>query len=648
MKTRARPIRGLAAGLEVSPAMDALVYKLFWKLIRSIHGRRKTRLLAISLMGLASFIAISAPSAYEPEPDPSRIWKIAILFSAPLDFPATEMTERGIREALLPSTTFHIQLFAEYLDLSRFRDPKQREALATLLEQRYARGAADLIICVDVPAANFLLERAETVLPGIPIIMCSLPQALKDRLENSPLRKRICCVFEPANAKDFVTSALALRPSAKHAAFISGAFENDELRGVDVRKTLESFQDRLRLIDLSGLPIGKLLEDVKKLPPDTLIFYSTFFVDGKGRSFVPRNVLRMISDETQVPVFGRYESFLGAGIVGGPLTSLRLQGKRAGEMAVRVLHGEAPGDIPFDYGVDTCVLAYDWRQLKRWGINEKALPSGAAVLYREASMWDLYSSYILAAISLMVLESVLILALVVNLQKRKRAEVELRESRQDLRTLAGRLISSQEEELSRLSREFHDDLAQRLAAVAIESGTLELRSRNIEEPVVEKIRYIKEQLIGLSEDVHAISRQLHPAILRDLGLVSAMKSHCMRFSTREKIPVVFEAHNVPETILNEIALCLYRVVQESLRNVVKHGHARNIEVYLQGGDGNITVEIRDDGIGFNPQDARQNPGIGLASMRERVDYVNGRLNIRSEPGNGTVIGVSVPAQRRNG
>jgi len=291
-------------------------------------------------------------------------------------------------------------------------------------------------------------------------------------------------------------------------------------------------------------------------------------------------------------------------------------------MAVRVLQGESPGDIPFDYGVDTCVEVYDWRQLKRWGISESALPPGSTLMYRDPSIWDLYGSYIMGAISLMVVESILILTLVINLQKRKRAEVELRDSRQDLRTLAGRLISSQEEELSRLSREFHDDLAQRLAAVAIESGTLELRSRNIEEPVLEKIRYIKEQIIGLSEDVHAISRQLHPAILRDLGLVSAMKSHCMRFSTREKIPVVFESHDVPESIPNEIALCIYRVLQESLRNVAKHAHAKNIEVDLRGANGNIRVEIKDDGAGFVPEDARQTPGIGLASMRERVDYVN--------------------------
>jgi signal transduction histidine kinase len=262
-------------------------------------------------------------------------------------------------------------------------------------------------------------------------------------------------------------------------------------------------------------------------------------------------------------------------------------------------------------------------------------------------MWDLYKSYIVGVISLMVIESILIIALATNLQKRKRAEIALRNSRQDLRTLAGRLISSQEEELSRLSREFHDDLAQRLAAVAIESGTLELRSQNIEQSVVGKIRHIKEQLIGLSEDVHAISRQIHPAILRDLGLVSAIKSQCVRFSKVEKMQVDFDWHDVPDAVPNEIALCIYRVIQESLRNVTKHSQAKHVQIDLRGLGGNIILRIKDDGAGFNLQGVRQTPGIGLASMRERVDYVNGRFSISSEPGKGTVVEVSVPGQRRD-
>lgn len=608
----------------------------------------KWRLCCSVLLTGFFFIFAAPPSpASGTLPDAARMKKVVVLYSGPLDFPATEMSERGIREVLLTSTAFQVQIFSEYLDLSRFRDAKQREALAELLHHRYAEGVTDVIISVDVPAASFLLEYAESVFPGVPIIMCSVPEILAERLAASPLRKRASAVFEPTGATQLVQSVLSLKPGTKRVALIWGAFENDAVRAVGLRRTIETFGDGLHLIALDGLSLEDLIQRVKSLPANTVIFFSTFFVDGTGRSFVPRDVLEIISKAADAPLFGLYESYLGHGIVGGRLISLSLQGKRAAEMAVSVLSGRSPADIPFDDGMDTCVSVYDWRQLKRWGISEGKLPFGSTVKYREPSIWDLYRSYILGVVSLIALESMLIIALVINLRKRKRAEIALRDSRQDLRTLAGRLISSQEEELSRLSREFHDDIAQRLAAVAIESGTLELRSQNIDNAVLTKIGYIKDQLIGLSEDVSVISRQIHPAILKDLGLVRAINSQCVRFSDREGIDVDFDAKDIPETVPKDTALCIYRIIQESLRNIAKHARAKHVEISLECRQDGLLLCIRDDGIGFVPQNVRHTPGIGLASMRERVEYVSGRFGIRSAPGMGTVIEVSVPMEKRH-
>ena len=164
---------------------------------------------------------------------------------------------------------------------------------------------------------------------------------------------------------------------------------------------------------------------------------------------------------------------------------------------------------------------------------------------------------------------------------------------------------------------------------------------------MDKIRYIKEQLITLSEDVSTISRQIHPAILKDLGLVRAINSQCVMFSDREGIDVDFQAQDIPHTVPKGIALCLYRIIQESLRNIAKHSQATHVEISLRGLDDKILLNIIDDGTGFVPQDARRTPGIGLASMRERVEYVNGQFDVRSDPGMGTMIQVSVPMAKGN-
>ena len=598
--------------------------------------------LSLAMMIMMVLLCISGSSNADTGSGINHAKRLVVLYSQPLDFPATEMTQQGIREAILKDTDIQIQLFAEYLDLSRFRNSTQRKALTDLLRYRYADKAADVVISVDVPASNFLIENSDEVFPNTPVVMCSIPQALGQKLEALPLRKRSTCVIEPTNGAALINAAFSLMPDTKNTALVAGAFENDEIRSIDLRKSLEAFRGKVSIVDLSGLSIGDLLERVRGLPKDTVIFFSTFFVDAKGRSFVPVDVLKLISNGSNFPVFGPYESYLGHGIIGGPLTSLRLQGKRAAEVAIQILRGTPAGEIPFDYGSSTMVNEYDWGQLQRWNIKESALPSGSAIRYRQLSIWELYRAQAIGVISLIAFESLLIIALLVNLQKRKRAEMSLRESRQDLRTLAGRLISCQEEDLSRLSREFHDDIAQRLAAAAIEAGTLEILSSGIAEFPLHKIRSVKDHLIALSEDVHAISRQIHPSILKDLGLIRAVNSLCVRFSDRENIPADFDHKDVPDVIREDVALCLYRVIQESLRNVAKHAKAKRVSILLRGLDGHIFLRIKDDGIGFVPRSVRQTPGIGLASMRERVDYINGSLTINSELGNGTVIELSAP------
>lgn len=599
----------------------------------------------LHLIAIALLIGSAHLHAAEALPRGGGEKRIVVLYSMPLDFPATEMVEKGIREAFTANNRSNVQLFSEYLDLSRFRDLPQRKALADLLRQRYGDDQTDLIISVDVPATSFLIEN-EHLFPNTPVIVCSVPETLQEHILASSLKGRVSGVIEPAAVtRNLVKSALVLKPEAKHAVLISGAFENDQARAIALREAITARRDQVELIDLTGLSLGEILERCESLPKDSIIFYSTLFVDARGRSFVPKAVLQSIAVHTEAPIFGPYESYMGNGIIGGQLISLRLQGKKAAEMALRILNGQPPAELPF-IGADTSVTLYDWRQLKLHDIAENLLPPEGAVLFREATLWDLYKFYIIGVAALLALQSMLIVGLVFNLRQRKKAEAALRDSQQELQTLAGRLISSQEEELSRLSREFHDDFAQRLAAVAIETGTLELQSQQLDAPVREKIGHVKEQLINLSDDIHAISRELHPAILKDLGLARAVNALCINFADRENVSVDCHIDALPEDIPPDTALCVYRVIQESLRNIAKHAHAGHVEIFLKRMANHLLATIEDDGAGFEPKCARHTPGIGLASMRERVQYVDGEFTIQSEPGHGTVIDLSVPLHRR--
>ena len=221
----------------------------------------------------------------------------------------------------------------------------------------------------------------------------------------------------------------------------------------------------------------------------------------------------------------------------------------------------------------------------------------------------------------------------------------LTSSQKDLQRLAGKLITSQEEELRRLSRELHDDLTQRLAVLAIEAGKLELDLNNVPQSLTSQVRtvgQIKDQLIKVSEDIHSISRQLHPTILDDLGLVRAIESECAMLLSRKGLRIRFDKQNIPDTISKEVALGVYRIVQEGLKNIIKHSGAESADIFLKGGDNSICLTMKDSGIGFDPSQVRHKPGMGLASMRERAFLVHGDFSIESRPGQGTVIKFVVP------
>ncbi len=230
----------------------------------------------------------------------------------------------------------------------------------------------------------------------------------------------------------------------------------------------------------------------------------------------------------------------------------------------------------------------------------------------------------------------------------QQSEAALRSSQNDFRKLAGRLISAQEEELRRLSRELHDDLTQRLAVLAIQAGKLEMDLNNrpeVHPDAVQKISQIKEQLITVSENVHRLSRQLHPTILDDLGLVRAIESECAALMKRENIKIIFAHEDVPAVISNDIALCIYRVVQEGLKNVLTHSCAKRCEIFLKGSKGALCLTITDNGVGFDPVEVRHKPGLGLSSMRERAQLVQGDFAISAQPGKGAVVHICVPLKR---
>jgi signal transduction histidine kinase/ligand-binding sensor domain-containing protein len=240
-------------------------------------------------------------------------------------------------------------------------------------------------------------------------------------------------------------------------------------------------------------------------------------------------------------------------------------------------------------------------------------------------------------------------ALEAEIVERKQAEEGLHASQDSLRRsnaqiqdLAGRLITAQETERTRIARELHDDVNQELAALSISLSALKRRLPSEAAAAQQELARLQQQTIALSETIRHLSHELHPGVLQHAGLVGALRGDCVTFGSQHRIDVRFHADAGLEEIPADVALCLYRVAQEALRNMARHAGARQAEVALTRRDDILELRIADNGQGFDLAAARRHGGLGLISIDERVRLVQGSLQIVTEPWRGTELRVRVP------
>lgn len=226
---------------------------------------------------------------------------------------------------------------------------------------------------------------------------------------------------------------------------------------------------------------------------------------------------------------------------------------------------------------------------------------------------------------------------------------ELRQSKQaleakheELRELTRQLIDVQDAERRRISRELHDDLNQKLAVLVMDTQQIQ-RSVVADSPVAQAMVALRSRLVNLSQNVHLLAYQLHPSILDDLHLPLALQSFADEWATRERVTVRFVHKNLPKSIPNDVASCLYRVTQESLHNISKHASGSPVNIRLEGSNRMIRLSIRDRGPGLKTSAGNLKlQGLGILGMQERVRLVNGTLSIQSKPGLGTTVLARVP------
>jgi PAS domain S-box-containing protein len=940
-----------------------------------------------------------------------EVRRILILNEQGPSYPGIAIIDQGIQSALNDSP-YRIDFYSEFFDTNLFPEPAVQHEFRDFYIRKYQNHRPDVIITVGPSPLEFMKEVHERVFPGIPIIFC-LPTFVPG---SSTVDSDFTGVESDQRPAETLGVALRLQPGTKHVAVLNGgvaAFDRQQL--AFVKQELKTFSDHLDVTYVTNLAMPDLLEHLRHLPSHSLVLLTSYSQDAAGTRFKSNETGPMIAAAANAPVFTLFDVYINHGEVGGYLSSLSEQGKMAGSMALRILRGGKPQDIPRAKGVNTYM--FDWRAIKRWGLMEKEIPPGSSVLNRQLSVWESYKWYILGGIALILVETLLILGLVwqrtrakraeaqlamtferlrlaveagksvgwdwdirsgrdrwfgdletvfgipsdnysghvddfrrrvhpddrehvwhavadarqnrkpyaaefrvvrtdgtvrwitargnfyyahngdpermlgmaVDITDRKQAEQKLRESQnrlagivgsvmdgiiavdgeqrivlfnaaaekmfgcthddalgtavdrfiphrfrsehrahmrrfaesgvttrmmgtparlwavrmngdefpidasitqlesdgrrlftviirditercraeetireseerfrlvantapvmiwtagtdrkcnyfnkpwldftgrslesqlgdgwaegvhpddsvrclrsyteafdrresfemqyrlrrhdgeyrwildkgvprfnpngtfagyigsgiditerklaeEALATIGRRLIEAQEEERAWIGRELHDDINQRLALLAVEldrwnqhiSATPELS---------DQIRHAQERISEIAKDVQGLSHRLHSSKLEYLGLAVAANSFCKELSEQNKVEVQFKHTGIPRNLPKEVSLCLFRVLQEALQNAVKHSGVRSFAVDLDGTADVINLTVADFGSGFSEQEAFTRNGLGLISMRERLQLVRGELSVKSKPGGGTTIHARVP------
>jgi PAS domain S-box-containing protein len=379
-------------------------------------------LATVTILTFAVLVLSGSGSANGAQQGKLETKRVLLLFSYHEGLPWENLIYESFRNTLALQSDFLIEINIEHTDRVRYADDAYRHKLFDLYRYKYSHPKMDLIIGVGDEAVDMLLKYGEKLFSEIPIVLIT---AEHKTLQRDFLKPNMTSLLWGFDIRANVELIREILPQTRHIFIVAGTSQTEQETLKRVQASLGQDTKRFGVRYLTDISANDLIKEATQLPEKSVLFFLAFFRDVEGKSFVPRRLLSILSDQVSVPVFGIVDTYLGHGIVGGNLLSAEVQGRRCAEIALRILMGESPEDMIPERTL--CQLMFDWRQLKRWGISENKLPPGSIVRFKTYSFWEQYRGYIVAAFLLILIQSGLIAFLLRQRAQRRRAQAQLAE-----------------------------------------------------------------------------------------------------------------------------------------------------------------------------------------------------------------------------
>ncbi len=349
---------------------------------------------------------------------PAQSKRVVILYDERVELPGLSALDASLTRTLNQNSAVPPQIFRESMDLSRFGSARYRSELAGHLRAKYAGKKIDVVVAVMGPALDFALAGGAEMFPGAAIVFCGI-----DRREVAERRlpDNVTGVLVDRNFRTTLEIALRLHPQTQRVVVVGGTSDFDERLIEHAREEFRPFARAVAITVVTHLPMAALLEQLRSLPPRTIVLYTSLFRDGAGQPFVPHEAARLITEASNAPVYGFVDQYLGRGIVGGHLYSVDAHGEAAARQVLNVLAGGSLTQaLPTEVG--TSRYMFDWRQLQRWKIDVAQLPAGSEIRYRNPTAWSQYRGYILAAAMIALMQGLVILLLIAERGRRRQSQ----------------------------------------------------------------------------------------------------------------------------------------------------------------------------------------------------------------------------------
>ncbi len=394
--------------------------------MRIISRLNRPVLRVLDLLALLAIPILISGNAGALSPNAAKTQRVLVLFSDERLLPANVIVDEAMHATFAASGSERYELHSEFLDVARFPGEAQQQRQRDFFREKYRERPPDVVIAVGGDAFAFMTDHRAELFAGVPIVYCSVagdphPESARDSM--------VADVPVPATAARTLETILRLQPDTTRVAIVSGSGPRD-LKYADVfRQDLAAFGHRVAIAWLTNHSLEELRGELSRLPDHTVVLYLTMFQDETGAVFRPRQALDKFAPASRVPIYGYYETYLGHGIVGGSIVPFEEIGQKAAQLAIRILGGENPQAAARVESYRPVPMV-DWRQLQRCHISEKSLPPSSIVRFKQTTYWEQHRQIIITAVSLCLVETILILALLAQLRRRRRAEATLRENEQ--------------------------------------------------------------------------------------------------------------------------------------------------------------------------------------------------------------------------